>query len=62
MLRQDFWLVRERMVDMREEVERNRLGARLAEARRAKGILSKEVSPRRGVVAQGAAVVLALFK
>jgi hypothetical protein len=63
MLHQDFGLGRERMVEMRREVEHNRLESRLVGARRAKGALSEELSPRRrGMVARGAAVVMALFR
>jgi hypothetical protein len=58
----DYQMGKERMVEMRTEVEHNRLESRLAEAPRAKGALSEKLSPRRGMAARGAAVVLAMFR
>jgi hypothetical protein len=63
MLHQDFEVVRERTADMRREVGHNRLESRLAEARLANVTLSgEEASPRRGMAARSAAVVMALFR
>ncbi len=50
-------LGRERMVQIRAEVERNRLEARLG-----KGGGSEEGASRRGVVARSAAVLMSLFR
>jgi hypothetical protein len=62
----DFGPGRERMVDMRREVEHNRLEFRLAEAHRAKGglsELSEKLSPhKRGTVARSAAAVMAMVR
>jgi hypothetical protein len=57
---QDFdnGLARQRTAQMREEVERNRLGARLARAARSEG----DGVALRGRVARGAALVTALFR
>jgi hypothetical protein len=54
----DNGLARERAARMREEVERDRLGARSARAARSDG---DGVVPR-GKVARGAAIVTALFR
>ncbi len=56
---QDFdrGLARERTARMRQEVERNRLDARLARAAR-----SEEDTIHRGRVARGVALVTALFR
>ena len=63
MLYQDFELSRQRAVDMRTEVGRNRLEARLhKEARQAKGSLLEEISPPRGLFARSAAFAAALFR
>ena len=63
MLYQDFELSRERAVDMRTEVERNRLEARLHKgARQAKGSFLEEISPPRGLFARSAAFAAALFR
>ena len=63
MLYQDFELSRERAVDMRTEVERNRLEARLHKgARQAKGSLLEEIRPPRGLFARSAAFATALFR
>jgi hypothetical protein len=63
MLYQDFELSRQRAVDMRTEVGRNRLEARLHKgARQAKGSLLKEISPPRGLFARSAAFAAALFR
>ncbi len=60
----DFELVSQRMAQTRSDVERNRLGSRLAEARRSNdALLPEELSPRRrSMVARGMAVVMALFR
>jgi hypothetical protein len=59
----DFESSRQRAVDMRREVERNRLKSRLAEAHRSTGALPEELSPqRRGMVARSATAVMALFR
>ena len=63
MFYQDFELSRERAVDMRTEVGRNRLEARLHKgARQAKGSLLEEISPPRGLFARSAAFAAALFR
>ena len=63
MLYQDFELNRERAVDMRTEVGRNRLEARLHKgARQAKGSLLEGISPPRGLFARSAAFAAALFR
>jgi hypothetical protein len=54
----DHGLARERTVQMRKEVEHNRLDARSARAARSDG----EGVARRGRVARGAALVTALFR
>jgi hypothetical protein len=54
----DHGLGRERMVQMRREVEHNRLGASLARAARS----NEDSVTRRGRVARGAALVAALFR
>jgi hypothetical protein len=58
----DYQMGTERRVDMRREVGHNRLESRLAEARLANVTLSGEASPRRGMAARSAAVVMALFR
>ena len=60
----DFGRGKEQMVEMRKEVEHNRLEARLAKARLRKdaGGLAEIIPPKKGVAARGAAVVLALFR
>ena len=61
----DFGSSRERVAQMRTEVEHNRLEARLAKAHSSRGggrLEVEEVVPRRGRVARGAAVVAALFR
>jgi hypothetical protein len=72
----EHWLSRERMVEMRNEVEHNRLEARLVresrlakaaslseEARLAKARLSEKADPRRrGMVSRGTAFVTAMFR
>jgi hypothetical protein len=63
MLYQEFELSRERAVDMRTEVGRNRLEARLHKGpRQAKGSLLEEISPPRGLFARSAAFAAALFR
>ena len=62
MLHYDVWSGRERMLDMRAEVERNRLEARLAEARLSKDAELEQGAPRKSLAARGAAVLLALFR
>ncbi len=54
----DHGLGRERMVQMRREVEHNRLEASLARAARS----NEDSVTRRGRVARGAALVTALFR
>jgi hypothetical protein len=54
----EFGSGRERMAQMRTEVEHTRLEDRLAKAARS----NDEVALRRGMVARGAAVVTALFR
>ena len=54
----DHGLARERTAQMREEVERNRLDARLAKAARSE----EDGAGRRGRVARGVALVTALFR
>ena len=63
----EFGLSREqRVVDMRGEIERNRLETRLRSARREKeakaNTLFEELSPRRGLVARSATFTIALFR
>ena len=63
MLHQEFELGRQRAVDLRTEVERNRLEARLHKgARQAKGSLLEEISPPKGLFARSAAFATALFR
>jgi len=63
MLHQEFESSRQRAVDMRTEVGRNRLEARLHKARhQPKGSLSEEISPPRGLFARSAAFAAALFR
>ena len=54
----DRGLARERTAQMREEVERNRLDARLAEAARS----NDDSTTHRGRVARGVALVTALLR
>ena len=59
----DFELGKERAVQMRREVGRNRLESHLADARRAKDALPEEIGPvRPGMAARAMAVVIALFR
>ena len=59
----DYQMVSQRMADMRTEVEHNRLASRFAEASQPKdAALAEELSPRRGMAARGAAVVMAMFR
>src|SRR5829696_9315497 len=64
MLHQEFELGRQRAVDLRTEVERNRLEARLHKAhhKAAKGSLSEQISPPKGLFARSAAFATALFR
>ncbi len=62
MLHQDFGLGRERMGQMRTEVEHNRLEARLATARLSRSAGLEEAVPRKGMAARSAAVLMALFR
>jgi hypothetical protein len=69
MLHQDFGLGRERLVDMRAEVERDRLGVRLRKARKEReetegaSVFSEGLIPRRkSVLARSAAFAAALFR
>ena len=67
MLYQEFELSRERAVDMRTEVGRNRLEVRLHKVPHQakgspKGSLSEEISPPRGLFARSAAFATALFR
>jgi hypothetical protein len=63
MLHHEVW-ERERLVNMRAEVERDRLGARLRESRHQEpdGSPSKGIVPPRGVFARSAAFATALFR
>ena len=60
----DIELSRARAVEMRREVERNRLESRLAEAHKSNGgsALSAELGQRKGMAARATAVVMALFR
>jgi hypothetical protein len=61
----DFELSRARAVEMRREVEHNRLKSRRADAQRSKGgaLFPEELSPqRKGIAARGTALVTALFR
>ena len=64
MLYQDFELSRQRAVDLRTEVGRNRLEARLHKGpRQAKGSLLEEISPPpKGLFARSAAFAAALLR
>jgi hypothetical protein len=68
MLHQEFELGRQRAVELRTEVERNRLEARLhkhkAHHNKAKGSLSEQISPPKpkGLFARSAAFATALFR
>ena len=63
MLYQDFELSRQRAVEMRTEVGRNRLEARLHKGpRQAKGSLLEEISPPRGLFARSTAFAAALLR
>ena len=56
-------LARMGALEMRGEIERNRLESRLAEAHRAKDALHEDLGPlRRGMAARALAVVTALFR
>jgi hypothetical protein len=65
----EYGLVRERLVDMRAEVERERLGARLRKARKEREetegatVFSEGLIPRRrSVLGRSAAFAAALFR
>ena len=64
MLHQEFEFGRQRAVDLRTEVERNRLEACLHKAHHnAKGSLSEQISPpAKGLFARSAAFATALFR
>jgi hypothetical protein len=65
MLHQEFESSRQRAMDIRSEVGRNRLEARLHKAphQEAKGSLSEEINlPPRGLFARSAAFATALFR
>jgi len=63
MLHQEFESGRQRAVDMRTEVERSRLEARLHKVhQQAKGSLLEEIGPSRGLFARSAALAAALFR
>ena len=63
MLHQEFELGRQRAVDLRTEVERNRLEARLHKAHhKAMGSLSEEIIPPKGLFSRSAAFATALFR
>ena len=65
MFHQEFELGRQRAVELRTEVERNRLEARLHKAhhKAAKGSLSEQISPPpKGLLARSAAFATALFR
>ena len=63
MLHQEFELGRQRAVDLRTEVERNRLEARLHKTHhKAKGSLSEEISPPKGLFSRSATFATALFR
>ena len=64
MFHQEFELGRQRAVDLRTEVERNRLEARLHKTHhKAKGSLSEQISPPpKGLFARSAAFATALFR
>ena len=60
---QVFELSRQRAVEMRTEVGRNRLEARLHKGpRQAKGSLLEEISPPKGLFARSAAFAAALLR
>ena len=56
----------QRVADMRGELERSRLEARLRSARREEeakaGAFYAEIAPRRNVIARGASLAMALFR
>jgi len=56
----DYGLGKERMVQMRKEVEHDRLEARLSE--NGAGGLGDALSRRRGMAARGTAFLMALFR
>ena len=59
----DFGWGRERAMQMRREVEHNRLETRLAQARSAEEVRPAEGSPRSGgMLARGAGAVMALLR
>ena len=64
MFHQEFELGSQRAVELRTEVERNRLEARLHKAHhKAKGPLSEQISPPpKGLFARSAAFATALFR
>lgn len=64
MLHQDvhFGLGRERRVQMRREVEHNRMKARLAAVRLGKDAGPEEAGSRRSLAARSATVIISLFR
>ena len=62
----DHGLGTERRIQMRKEVERNRLETRLRSARREEeanaGAFYAEIAPRRNVIARGATFAMAIFR
>jgi hypothetical protein len=61
----DYGLGRERRIQMREEVEHDRLQARLRSASREEakaGAFYAEIALRRNVIARGASFAIALFR
>ena len=62
----DYGLGRERRIQMRKEVEHDRLQARLRSARREEeakaGAFYAEVAPRRHLIARGTTFAVALFR
>jgi hypothetical protein len=62
----DYGLGTERRIQMREEVEHERLQARLRSARREQeakaGAFYAEIAPRRTLIARGATFAMALFR
>jgi hypothetical protein len=65
MFHQEFDLSRQRALDMRTEVGRNRLETRLRSARREEakaGAFYAEIAPRRTLIARGATFAMALFR
>ena len=58
----DYRLGKEHVGQMRGEIERNRLAARLAATGSDEGGGTGTTAPRKGPAARGAAVVMALFR